>query len=176
MKFGKATCALSLGIEKVCPKTKLSQEEMMGFVLIVILVAVILVIFVGFSLRTEQVENVESYEVESFIQSMLQHTTECRDNFEHLNLNKLIFACIESESCIGGEDSCKVLSENLNGITREAWKIENRPLGGYELIILLGEEEIERLEAGNKTNNYKGAIQEFSRSGESISVLFRAYY
>ena len=65
---------------------KRAQEEMVGFALIVIIVSVILVIFLGFSLRDQGKENVESYEVESFIQSFLQYTSECRDNFNFLSV------------------------------------------------------------------------------------------
>ena len=63
-------------------KRKKAQEEMVGFALIIILVAVILLIFLGFSLRDQEKETIESYEVESFIQSFLQYTSDCRDNLE----------------------------------------------------------------------------------------------
>ena len=46
-------------------KDKLGQEEMIGFVLIIILVAIIILVFLSFSLKKPVKDNVESYEVES---------------------------------------------------------------------------------------------------------------
>ena len=63
---------------------KKGQEEMVGFALILILVAIIVLVFIGFSIRSPEKESVESYEVESFLQSMLQYTTECENNVEKL--------------------------------------------------------------------------------------------
>jgi hypothetical protein len=156
---------------------KSGQEEMIGFVMIVIRVAVILLVFIGFSLRTSQTQDIESYEVESFIQASLQHTTECRDNFGYLSVDKLIFECMNGGECSDGENACEVLSNSLGEITREAWRIENRPVEGYRLEVLLeGEPLIPEMFEGNETNNHKGAIQDFSRAGASIQIFFRAYY
>lgn len=55
---------------------------------------------------------------------------------------------------------------------------EDMPVKGYELKITANEEEnpfISFIE-GNITKNYKGAKQDFTRSGASIEILFRAYY
>ena len=77
-------------------KNKYGQEEMVGFALIMIIVAIILLIFLSFSLGKSEKETVESYEVESFIQSMSQYTTDCRDNLEYVSIQKLIFDCLIS--------------------------------------------------------------------------------
>ncbi|MBT3404740.1 hypothetical protein HN832_02595 [archaeon] len=156
---------------------KNAQEEIVGFVLIMIIVAVLLVIFIGFSLRNSQKENVESYEVESFIQSSLQYTTNCEDNFEYLSMEKLIFRCIDNEVCLNGQNSCQVLDEIFRGMLKEGWRIENRPLEGYDLKIEVdGQELIPSIFKGNLTKNYKGAVQDFTQSGRSVQILFRAYY
>ena len=150
---------------------------MIGFVMIIILVAVILLVFVGFSLRSSQTEDVESYEVESFIQASLQHTTECEDKFGYLSVDRLIFNCINGEECLDGREACDALSSSLEGITSQAWKIENRPVEGYRLEVLLeGEPLIPEIFEGNESNNHKGAVQDFSKGGNSIQVFFRAYY
>ena len=156
---------------------KRGQEEMIGFVLIVILVAIILLVFVGFSLRTEQREDVESYEVESFIQAMLQQTSDCKDNQEYLSVDKLIFGCADSENCLDGREECLVLADNLRGIVQESWRTENRPIAGYELKILNGKENlIPEIKDGNQTNNYKSSLSEFDRGGNQIQISFRVYY
>ena len=134
-KQKKATPALALAFgKKVCPKSKRSQEEMIGFALIIVLVAVILLIFLGFSLRSPQNETIESYEVESFIQAFLQYTTDCKDNLEFLSIKKLIFACSDRETCLDRRDTCEVLDSTLKGILEESWKVgENLPYKGYTL-------------------------------------------
>ena len=156
---------------------KSGQEEMVGFVMIIIIVAVILLIFLGFALRSPQKEIVESYEIESFIQVFLQYTTDCRDNLEFLSVKKLIFDCNNGGTCLDGRDTCEVLDSTLTDIIKESWKVEgDRPVKGYELNITSNEEEMLFIGEGNVTNNYKGAVQDFSRSGSLIEISFRAYY
>jgi hypothetical protein len=149
-----------------------AQEEMIGFALIIVIVSVILLIFLSFSLNKPGKENVESFEVESYIQSFLQYTTSCNDGSSYLDVRELIFECMGKESCQNGELSCSVLESTLKDISKESWKIgEEYPVKGYELKIETSEEEILFIEEGNKTNNYKSALQDFSKRGESVDIL-----
>jgi len=156
------------------------QEEMVGFALIIIIVAVILLVFIGFSLRNPQKENIESYEIESFIQAFLQYTTDCKDlnNLEYLSIQDLIISCSDNEKCFDGRYTCNVLNSTLIGIIEESWKVKgDRPVKGYELSITQnGIEIIPSLKKGEITESYKGFIQDFFEGGNSIDVLFRAYY
>src|SRR3989338_10745103 len=102
-------------------KNKFGQEEMVGFALILILVAIIILVFIGFSIRSPEKESVESYEVESFLQSMLQYTTSCENNIEKLPVQKLVFSCNAKEKCLDGRDSCEVLQTELESILKESW-------------------------------------------------------
>lgn len=159
---------------------KRAQEQMVGFALIIIIVAVILLVFLGFSLRNSQKENVESYEVKSFIQAFLQYTTDCRDSndLEYLSIKKLIFDCNSGKECLDNRDTCEVLNSTLTEIIEESWKIEgDRPVKGYKLDITQNEVEvILSLEEGNITKNYKSSMQDFSKSGNSFEIIFTAYY
>jgi len=157
-------------------KNKKAQEEMIGFGLIIVVVAVILLVFLGFSLRKPQTEQVESYEVESFIQASLQYTTDCRDNLGYRSIQSLIFDCYNREKCLDERESCDVLEFNLREITEESWKIENRVIKGYELKIISDNEELLLIKQGNSTGNYKGAMQDFSKAGNLIEITFTAYY
>lgn len=167
---------------KKISKVRKAQEEMVGFALIMVIVAVIILVFLGFSLRSSKKETIESYEVESFIQTALQYTSDCRDYFEFVSIQKLIFDCYEKEQCIDGEETCEVLNSTLTGILKESWKIgEDSPIKGYELRIIANPEEapkeiIPKIERGNVTSNSKGASQSFSKAGNSIEVSFIAYY
>jgi len=155
---------------------KKSQEEMVGFALIIIIVAVIILIFLSLYLRKSPQESVESYEVESFIQSFLQHTTTCQDYLEYLPIQKLMFKCLEGEDCLNG-NSCNILNETLQNITDKSWNTqEGSSIRGYALEISAGEQKILFLDKGNKTGNSKGGIQEFSKSGESVKISFLVYY
>jgi len=161
-------------------KTKMSkkaQEEMVGFALIMIVVAVIILIFLAFSLRNSEKDIVESYEVESFIQSILQYTTECRDNLEALTIQKLIFGCENGELCEDGTDTCQILISELEGITEKSWPVgEDRPIKGYELNISSENTKIALVKEGVATGNSKGSIQEFFKGGSLVKIIFKAYY
>jgi hypothetical protein len=154
---------------------KNGQEEMVGFALIVIILAVIILIFIGFAIRSPDKDAVQSYEAESFVQSTLQHTTDCRDNLEFLTIQKLIFRCNEEAECLDDRETCDVLKQTLQDLVEESWKVENRPLEGYELKIMVENTELLNLNQGNKTRNYKGAVQDFSKGGNSVVLLLNIY-
>ncbi|MCK5624702.1 hypothetical protein KAI04_02580 [Candidatus Pacearchaeota archaeon] len=159
--------------------SKRGQEEMIGFGLIIIIVAVILLVFLTVSLKNSNKEVLGVNEVDSFIQSFLSYTTDCEEySNTYYSIQDLIIECINYESsCLDGRGTCDVLSSTLSGIVDESWKIsENTPIIGYELFI--GAEEIELIsfKAGNSTNSYKGSMQEFSSRGMSIVIDFTAYY
>ena len=152
-----------------------AQEEIVGFALIIIIVAVILLVFLGFYLRSSGKETIESYEAESFIASSLQYTTECRDNFGYLSVQDLIFDCYENEKCLDDTDTCEVLNSSLKGILEKSWEIgENTPVKGYEFRIISDEKEILFLNKGQITSNSKGSSQPLGK--KSIEVFFTIYY
>ncbi|MFH1325673.1 MAG: hypothetical protein ABIH49_02810 [archaeon] len=155
-------------------KNKFGQEEMVGFALIIIIVAVILLVFLSFSLRNPQKEIVESYEVENYIQSFLQYTTECRVDSELLSVQDLIFACVNERNCENEGYSCNVLNSVLSEINVENWKTgEDRPVRGYSLNITSEGENIVNLNEGERTGNSKGSEQILPRD---VFVVFNAYY
>jgi len=151
---------------------KQGQEEMVGFALIIIIVSIIILVFIGLTLTRPQAEEVESYEVQSFLQALLQHTTDCEDNLEHLSVQKLIFRCKSGGRCLDERDVCEVLNNTLKEKIEDFWRIGE---GGYELIITSGQDIMLKISGGNITSNYKGAVQPFSRGGETMEVSFKAY-
>jgi len=169
-----------MGIYKLYYKmksNKKSQEEMVGFVLIMIIVAVILVVFLGFSLSNSKKETVESYEAESFMQAILQYTTECRSDLGELSVQRTIFECYEGKSCLDGREACAVLNSTLRDILDESWKIEEgSPITGYEFRIASEDEEIEYVTEGEVSENSKGSYQSLSKSGNDIDIFFTIYY
>ncbi len=162
-----------LYIQMAYKKNKRAQEEMIGFALIIVIVAVILLIFVGFAITKPQSENVESYEVESFIQSILQYTTNCSDNLERLSVQKIIFDCKSNLKCTDDRNTCDVLYNTLTEIMAESWRIGNTPVLGYALNISVEDKNIVNIAEGNKTNNFKGSFQKLPKD---IDVILNVYY
>lgn len=153
-------------------KKKRAQEEMVGFAVIMIIVAIIILIFVSLSLTKPKTEAIESYEVESFLQALLQYTTDCEYNYEYLSVQKLISRCQTNSKCLDERETCGVLNATIKDILNKAWKIENRPPAGYIFTITSGEEEMISISKGNQTGNYKGAVQRYKES----DIYFRVYY
>jgi len=159
-------------------KSKKAQEEMVGFGLIIIVVAIILLVFLGFSMRKPQKDMVESYEVESFMQAILHYTTDCGDYIQsHNSVQELIFKCRNNEICEDNRNSCDVLNSTLSNLIGESWKIgEKWPTKAYALNISLNQNSMLLIEKGNFTANSKGAVQEFSKQGDSIAISFKSYF
>jgi len=158
-------------------KIKKGQEEIVGFALIIIIVSIILLVFISFSLRSSKNMEIQSYEVESFIQAFLQHTSDCEDALEFLPVQKLIFSCDNNEVCLDGKSACEVMNLTLTEICENSWNVGvDTPIKGYELRISSDETEIFLLEEGNMTQNYKGGSQPFAKRGKDYEISFQVYY
>ena len=164
----------------VYPKTlnTRAQAEMVGFALIIIVVSVVLLIMLGLALtNSTDREELESYEIDSFIQSFLYYKTDCEDNFGKISIQELILDCDRDESCLDGRNSCQVLENKLEEIVAKSWNYgENRPEKGYALNITKGPEKILGISDGIKTENYKGSVQYLGTGDDqSIAVKFKIY-
>jgi hypothetical protein len=157
---------------------KKGQEEMVGFALIIILVAIIfIVLLVSYIKNSSQSEELENQEANSFVQAFLQCTTICEsEDASNLTLQSLIFACQEGGSCSYDMNPCKVLNDTIKYAIKESWDVgENSSIKGYSLLIFSEEEQILNITEGVVTNNYKGAEQDFAKGTKSVTILFDAY-
>ena len=155
---------------------KKGQEEIVGFVVIIVIVGVIILILLGFLLNSPDESAVESYEVESFIDSMLQYTTNCESQLEYLSVQKLIAYCENEGICLDGEDSCDILNSTIKEIIENGWNVnEQSAVKAYEFNIFNEENQIFLIEKGNKTSSYKGSYQDFVRSGKEYKVSLMIY-
>ena len=153
---------------------KRAQEEIVGFALIMIIVAVILLIFLGIYLGSSKEETLESYEVESFMQSIRQYTSDCQDYHGPLDVEDLLGDCKIQNFCLDGRSTCNVLNSTLKEILKKSWKIKgDRPLKGYSLIIIAEDSNLIVIQEGNLTNNYKGSAQYLPKQ---IDMYFKVYY
>ncbi len=112
------------------------QEEMVGFVLIVVLVTIIALVFFAISIRKSPAKLVSS-EIESFLEAAGRYSTECYSDMERrLDIKELIVSCYNSELCLNGDSSCSVLNETIAEILKESWKIGgDRPVKAYSFMV-----------------------------------------
>lgn len=156
---------------------KKAQEEIVGFVVIVVIVSVALLILLWFLLSKPSTATVESFEVQSFIQTTLQYTTDCESFTDSLSVQDLIIACNGEEKCLDERDSCIVLNDTLTNIIESSWNVsEQSAVKGYKLGISIDDQEKLLLQKGNQTTNYKGDFQDFAREGSDYKVSLNIYY
>lgn len=108
-------------------KSKFSQEEMVGFVLIVVLVSIIAVVFLGISLSDNSSNSAQkSFELSSFLTALTEYTTECeKPETEYKSMEELIVMCSERELCAEDVNSCSLLSETLSEILENSFVVED---------------------------------------------------
>ena len=117
-------------------RNKKAQEEIVGFVLIVILVAVIAVIFLGISLRNPSSTSIESQQIASFLSSASQVTTECEIELTvKNNVGQLIVKCFEGDICADEESNrvsaCETLENTLKGIMQASYLVNEESFTRY---------------------------------------------
>lgn len=167
---------------------KRAQEEIVGFSMIIVLVSVILLILLSISLKSGSESTVESYQASSFLQSLIQETSDCRsmDNLKYYSIKELISKCHfgslngGEENCFDGKDACDVLLENIETTSNKSWNPgigEDFPVKGYLLNITAENEVFKQIEAGNITKiSKKGTLQEFLNKGKRFRLEFYVYY
>ena len=164
----KATRALTLENirDKTILKSKRSQEEMLGFALIIVIVAVIIIVFLSFYLKQDDKGPLESYEAENFLQTMLHYTLEFEEEF--IEIDDLI------RECVNRDNGCDILENELTSILKKSWVVEQGSvIRGYELVLVSKDKEVLKVEKGEITSNYKSPSQDFSQEKE---INFRIYY
>src|SRR3990167_8315955 len=145
--------------DKMLKRIRKGQEEMVGFVLIIVLVMIIILVFVAFSLRKGSSKAVESFEVDSFIQAIKQFTTDCAIGTEtkYRSIDQLASNCQTGDKCYDGRDSCDVLEADLRALLNKGWSSQDRgAIKGYYLIIKTDNKIIVNITEGNTTRKYKG--------------------
>ena len=159
-----------------------AQEEIVGFVAVVVLVAIVALVLLSFSFRSKG-EARDSREVAQFLDSAMEYTTNCSFFFgsENAKVGDVFRACSNEERCSDGEESCKILNETLPLLIGAGLRPgEDRPIKGYllsagsygNLTRDTSKEEFIRIEGGNCTSYQTRGTSEFrpSRGGKLIEV------
>lgn len=154
---------------------KKGQSEMVGFALILIIIAVVILVFLSINLKKQDTDFTKSYEVESFIQTFLEETTKCADGYEpkYASLRRTMNKCIGKSVCSNGIDPCKEFNETMTKILNDSWQVgQDWKTKGYYMNITVKGEEFFSSVKGNKTGNSLGSIQNFD--GE-IDIIFQVF-
>jgi hypothetical protein len=144
---------------------KRAQSEMVGFALILIIVMVLIFVFLSVSKNEENESEILDYEPNSFLQSLLFHSTSCEVSAgldKYGTIEKTMKYCVENRECLNDIDPCKELEEELSKIVEKSWNVgENSKNKGYSLNLTYRGEPIYGFSDGIKTPNYRYASQKF---------------
>jgi len=146
-----------------------AQEEIVGFILIVVILAVILVIILGISLNKSTTTRGESVIAYQYLESIMEQTTTCLlgQNTPPLKLDALISECYATDTlCEDLTTSCETLNTTLHTLLTAAWHVTpDTKLKGYKLSSIysseptpdeLEQEHITTIETGNCNNTRIG--------------------
>ena len=147
---------------------KTAQQEMVGFVLIVVLVVIALMVFLVISVRKSASEDdsLQSLEVENMLNVLMSSTTECAIVFEpeYDSIEDLIKSCYKNQECRNLDKmACDYLDENLNEVMLELINTEST-INAYEL-------EIFRKNSGGGAENSEKEILKISKNQCSGRVM-----
>ena len=157
---------------------KKGQQEIVGFVLIVVLVVVGLMVFLVMSLR-DAPEARDSLEVDNMLDALMKHTTDCAivyvpayDDFE-----ALFKSCYQSDRCKNLEKSaCEYLNESLRSVTHAMMDSE-ATVSYYQVDFLVkddvGEEGRLRISDGNCTGSVSAAQRSVVSGSESLVIRMK---
>ena len=164
---------------------KKAQEEIVGFVLVILVVAVIFLVFLGIAVRKSDTrEKTENTEVSQFLDAALQFTIEdcIIRGIQPAKLKEVIKACKDNNKCNPGESNekpaCEVYSETARAITENSWKINDKdtPISGYSFKATSDSSTGSSQAIGNEIINHPSSspiIAEVQKPiGEGITVHF----
>lgn len=157
-------------------ESKKAQHEMVGFALIIILVAIIGVVFLSMSHKDRNdIQN--SPLAENFLESLLHHTTNCSKYSSgppYLQINDLAKECAQDGLCTIGISACDALNSTINEILAYSFKVgEDYPLKAYSFLIETPEKTLINESQGNKTQDFRGSSENLANG---LSFKINLYY
>jgi hypothetical protein len=143
---------------------KKGQQEIVGFVLIVVLVVVALMVFLVISVRTSG-DEVEGVGVSNMLDVVMRMTTDCAVVYEpdYDDFEDLFKSCFKEDDCDNlGRSACDYLNESLGDVVSsmilsdasvDGWSVEFSERDGAGIL---------RWGGGNCTSGVSGAQRSFS--------------
>ena len=125
------------------------QEEMVGFALVVIIVAVVGVLLLGLAIRSNGDKSIsnDNYEIRQFLDSAMHVSSDCaiRSNIDFASVSDLVKECYQNpgNSCLSSRDNvCLELNKTLKDIVNSGLKIgPDRPNKGFIMNISFDENQ-----------------------------------
>ena len=156
-------------------KKKRAQEEIIGFAVIMVLVAVILLIFLWLDLTKAPADNVDDEQIKNFLLVLVAYNTECgKTGYTNLPLSDVVAMCADEERCLDGMNSCAYLKEELENVMDVSWTVgEDAPYTRYEVWATDNEEPIMKVFKGsNITSSYK---ENSVSLGSGLKIYLKIY-
>lgn len=108
-------------------KDRKGQEEIVGFVAIIIIVSLVVVFFLGISLRNQDESLGESKALSQFIESAKVFTSTCDLGLKerYADMQQLAEECHKNSQsrCVNGELVCQAYNRTMIKILDSSWKI-----------------------------------------------------
>jgi len=156
------------------PLPKKGQEELVGFVLVVVIVAVAGLIIMGLFLRIDGgKQTMKSADIAQFLDSASLVTTKCHISSPLFpaSIGELAVACSSNkgERCLEGTNACSVLNISMQEIIKSSWTIgTNSTIRGYEFQIIMTSNKTTSLTSTPVLLIQEGACTKDYRLGEHI--------
>ena len=131
------------------------QEEMVGFVVIVVLVVIIGLVFLMISANAPATQKAEtSVVLDSFFKSVMYYTTDCEiPEGTFRDIESLITRCSNNKLCADERESCSVLERDLKNLLNNSFVVGKGSYARYYKMNLKtgieGKPIIPEISAGN---------------------------
>jgi len=106
-------------------KIKKAQQEIIGFVLIIVIVSVIGVIFLSLSIGRGEPSKQTSIEISNLLEASMYYTTDCAVGFmpQYKDGQALVKACWDDDKCLDERTACEALNETLKNIFQKTLEV-----------------------------------------------------
>ena len=102
-----------------------AQNEIMGFIMIIILITIIGLVILGITLANQTKKQPRtSIEITDYLQAAMYQTTNSTKIHpqDYLNIQKLIKECYKKNKCRNNIDPCKHLNQTLSDLTQKSFQ------------------------------------------------------
>ena len=180
-KGSTRTCKQERTPSNFSRKNKLGQQEIVGFILIVVLVVLGLMFFMIHSLTKDKEVVNNDLILGNLLSSIMHYTTSCSMDNQKQTIVEMFRACSQGNSCDNRDlSSCEYLNLELGSIL-EAIFITESSVEGLILDFyssneygVVGIQDFESVMAGNCSNNYFRAFEEEIAGLDDTYVMLKA--
>jgi hypothetical protein len=166
-------------------QNKQAQEEIAGFVVIIVLVCIVLLIMMGLMLRKSDTgQELNSNIYSQFLGSMMEYTSDCVVYAgSNAKLNDLIGYCMEGYKCDSGKTSCDALNSTIPSILDASLLNGNNPsIKGYQFTMIYSrnatrtEKQLMNITKGVCNKTMTGALNVLPASSGIVSSTIKVCF